>query len=155
MNDNNEIRFWGTNSKYFEFSNFYLRKVVLDDIEWPTSEHYYQAQKFIANPDIIYKILKEPYPYMIYKMANKIYKDKQRQDWHEVKIDIMRKVVLAKFTQHEDLKNLLFETGNSIIIENSPTDSFWGVGGFGNKYIDNKNNWLGKILMEVRDKLKN
>lgn len=33
-------------------------------------------------------------------------------DWDEVKLDVMYRVVLAKFTQHPDLRQLLMNTGN-------------------------------------------
>lgn len=147
-----EIRFWGKNSKYFEFTNFYMRSIQIDNILWPSSEHYYQANKFIQK-EIINEILSQKYPMAVYKLANVTYKNNIRENWNEIKIDVMRKVLREKFSQHEDLKKLLLETDDDILIENSPYDSFWGVGGFGNKYIEGTNNWLGKILMDIRKEL--
>lgn len=48
-----------------------------------------------------------------------------RHDWEEVKLDIMEKAVFAKFSLNARLKNLLLSTGDNIIIENSPRDSYW------------------------------
>lgn len=70
---------------------------------------------------------------------------KPRPDWDNVKDNVMRKAVWAKFTQHPDLQQLLLDTNDAYIAENSPRDSYWGLGKDG----DGKN-MLGKILEEVR-----
>lgn len=74
---------------------------------------------------------------------------KIRNNWELIKVDVMRKAVFAKFSQNENLKNLLLLTGEKKIIEDSPRDKFWGIGGKGNGH-----NHLGKILMEVRTLLR-
>ena len=150
----NEIRFWGKRTKYYEFTNFYPINVLIDNQVWPSTEHYYQATKFHKYPEIIKEIKSTPQPFQVYKLANGKYKNNIREDWNDVKLDTMRTCVDAKFNQNNDLKLLLLSTGNKILIENSPYDSFWGVGGFGNEFILNQNNWLGCVLMETRDQLK-
>ena len=56
---------------------------------------------------------------------------------------------MAKFTQHEELGELLLATGDAKIIEHTANDDYWGDGGDGKgKSI------LGQILMEVRTKLR-
>ena len=72
----------------------------------------------------------------------------RRKDWDEVKIDVMRKALLAKFTQHKDLRELLLGTGQRYLIEHSPYDNFWGNGG-----DDSGQNHLGLLLMEIRSLL--
>ncbi len=72
-----------------------------------------------------------------------------RKDWEGVKVDVMREAVLAKFSQNPDLLELLLAIGDAEIIENSPVDYFWGIG-----QDRTGQNVLGKILMEVREKLK-
>ena len=57
----------------------------------------------------------------------------------------MYEVVLAKFTQHDDLRRFLLETGNEILIEDADSDPYWGWGA--SKVGENK---LGRILMMVR-----
>lgn len=151
MTSKKEIRFWGKNGVYFEFTNFYIRPVKIDDNIWLSTEHYYQINKF-TDPEIIKEMKNVRLPKDIYNLANVKYKSKIRKDWSQVRLDIMRKAIYEKFNQNSDLKKLLLSTNNAILIENSPYDSFWGVGGFGNKYIDGTNNWLGKILMETRAK---
>jgi hypothetical protein len=44
------IYFYGTREKYGCFSNFSAHGFELDSVYWPTSEHYFQAQKFTGTP---------------------------------------------------------------------------------------------------------
>ena len=43
----------------------------------------------------------------------------------QVKDDIMREVVYAKFTQNEDIKKVLLATGNRPLIEHTTKDRYW------------------------------
>lgn len=61
----------------------------------------------------------------------------------------MKKAVLAKFSQHEDLRVLLLSTNESKIVEHTEHDRYWGDGGDGRG-----RNMLGRILMEVRNELR-
>ena len=61
----------------------------------------------------------------------------------------MYKALLAKFTQHNDLKKLLLGTGERKLIEHSPYDSYWGDGGNGTGM-----NRLGELLMRLRCELR-
>ncbi len=72
-----------------------------------------------------------------------------RKEWGEVKDDIMRRAVLEKFKQNDDAKKVLLKTGDQEIIEKTTKDYYWGCGTEGTG-----KNILGKILMEVRDTLK-
>ena len=71
-----------------------------------------------------------------------------RRDWESVKVGIMRAAVLAKFTQHAKLRDLLLSTGNATIVEHTENDDYWGDGGDGTR-----KNMLGRILMNVREQL--
>jgi hypothetical protein len=73
-----------------------------------------------------------------------------RCDWEQVKDDMMRKVVLQKFTIHADIREILLSTGSEVLVENSPIDYYWGCG----KDRSGKNR-LGQILVEVREILRN
>ena len=72
----------------------------------------------------------------------------------------MVEVLRAKFSQNEDLKQILLETGDRILVEGSPYDKIWGVkiDWQDDKILDEKNykglNLLGKALMQVRRELK-
>jgi N-glycosidase YbiA len=141
------INFYLRNEPYGEFSNFAPYRIHLDGKTWPTSEHYFQAMKFLdeANQTAVGHA-KTP------KIAAEMGRDRKRplrEDWESVKNEIMKNAVRAKFTQHEDLKKLLIETGDATLVEHTKNDSYWGDGGDGSG-----KNMLGIILMQVRDELR-
>jgi N-glycosidase YbiA len=141
------VKFYGTQDEYGCFSNFYHATFALNGCAWPTVEHYFQAQKF---PDTDYEqaIRKAKSPAKA-KSMGRTRSLRLRKDWERVKDGIMREAVLAKFTQHLDLRMILLSTGDAILMENSPTDTYWGIGSHGGG-----KNKLGKILMSVREELR-
>src|SRR5439155_551616 len=72
-----------------------------------------------------------------------------RPDWSENKVARMRAAVRAKFEQNPALAAQLLATGEAVLVEESSTDAFWGVGKKGTG-----KNMLGKLLMEVRAQLR-
>lgn len=141
------INFYSTKDEYGEFSNFAAFPFSLDGKQWSTTEHYFQAQKF---DDQTYqeKIRTTKSP-MIAARLGRSRKVKIRPDWESVKVNIMRKAVRAKIDAHKELQELLLSTGEEKLIEKTTRDYFWGCGADGSG-----KNWLGKILMEVRDELR-
>lgn len=141
------IYFYKTNEKYGCFSNFAHYGFELDEKWWMTSEHYFQAQKFYGTEYVeIIRLLDNP------MKAAKMGRNRNlplREDWEEVKDDVMRKAVYAKFYQNIELKNILLDTDSEYIVENTSNDYYWGCGTNGSG-----KNMLGIILMEIRDKLK-
>lgn len=145
------IKFYRVTEKpYGCFSNFYKSPMVIDGETWPTVEHYFQAMKFPNHPEIRDLIRIEPKPIETKHIANKQYGylvDKKH--WEEIKDEVMYKALLAKYTQHEDLKQILLSTGDSEIIEHTANDTYWADGGDGSG-----KNVLGKLLMKVREEIK-
>ncbi len=125
------------------FSNFSLHGVKLDGLWWPTTEHYFQAQKFAGTP-CAEKVRLAASP----KQAAEMGRDRKlplRADWEAVKDAIMLQAVQCKFETHAELRKLLLSTGNEGIIENAPSDYYWGCGADGSG-----RNQLGKTLVQVR-----
>jgi len=146
----NSIRFISKSKEYFEFSNFYERNFVLNDVEYKTIEHYFQSQKFINNDtEYAHSIINAKTPSSAKALGRKN-STKLRDDWNSARMDIMYEGLKAKFTQNKDLKELLLSTENRIIIEDNKRDNFWGIG----KNEKGQNN-LGVLLMKLRDEFKN
>lgn len=147
MNDRPVIRFYSVSAEYGELSNFAPYPIKLKGKQWPTSEHYFQAQKFqrAADQEEI-RATKSP---MIAARIGRDRKRKLRRDWESAKIGVMREAVEAKFRQHEDLRRLLLDTGDALLIEHTENDDFWGDGGDGSG-----RNELGRVLMAVREALR-
>ena len=173
-----DILFYKEGEQYYEFSNFYMVDIGYNGEIWKSSEHLYQAQKFSHNQDLYQLLRNTDTCGKLYCLANckkSQYSSKWlvnksiygsltvndaidkiktnniviRTDWDRVKCDIMRYVVYLKFSTNEGLKRLLLSTENRRIIENSPRDSFWGIGKNGDG-----TNMLGLILMETREKIR-
>lgn len=140
------IRFYKIDDEYGCFSNFSHYDFELDGKWWRTSEHYFQAKKFLGTKyEEEIRLLDNP------MKAAKRGRSRElplREDWERVKDDIMRKAVYAKFQQNEDIKSILLSTGQEEIIEVATNDYYWGCGKEGTG-----KNMLGKILMETRDLL--
>lgn len=142
-----KIEFYTTKGNYGCFSNFSRHPVKLKDQIWPTSEHYFQAQKF-AGTKFESAVRKCDSP----KEAAEMGRDRAlplRPDWLQVRDDIMREVVYAKFLQNEDCKKVLLSTGDAELVEHTVNDNYWADGGDGSG-----KNMLGKILMETRARLR-
>jgi ribA/ribD-fused uncharacterized protein len=114
---------------YGVFSNFAPYGIELDGFWWPTTEHYFQAQKFSGTPHME-EVRLAPSP----KEAAMRGRDRSRPlrlDWEQVKDDVMRRAVMRKFETHAALRNLLLATGEEEIIENTKDDYYWGCGRMG------------------------
>lgn len=162
--DQKTIKFYRLSEPYGEFSNFYKRPIRYNGKLWPSSEHFYQAQKFLdeVNQENVRLC---PLP----KDAANMGRDPTlplRADWNDpvseedvasymgnwkvpsvklVKDLAMWKAVVPKFTQHQDLTTLLIDTKDAIIIEHTKNDRYWGDGGDGTGL-----NALGRQLMDLR-----
>lgn len=140
------IRFYRVKDAYGCFSNFAPFPIELKGKTWPTSEHYFQGQKF-AGTRWEEVIRSEPSPMMAARRGRSR-KLPLRPDWEEVKEWVMREAVYAKFNQHPELQKVLLETGDALLVEHTANDHYWGDGGDGSG-----TNRLGEILMEVRKQL--
>lgn len=137
------VRFYNTKGLYGCLSNFSRHGFLHDGIYWPTVEHYFQAQKF-AGTERAQLIQNAATP----RQAKDLGHDRSvplRSDWDEVKEAVMRHAVFRKFETHGEARAVLLGTGDEDIIEDSPTDYYWGCGADGTG-----KNMLGRILMDVR-----
>jgi N-glycosidase YbiA len=140
------INFYSTTGDYGAFSNFSRHAVFLKGKRWPTSEHYFQAQKFAGTEhEEAVRMCKKPSEAANMGRSRKL---PLRRDWESVKDQVMLDAVRAKFTQHADLKELLLSTGDAKLVEHTENDAYWGDGGDGSG-----KNRLGQILVRVRDEL--
>lgn len=139
---------------YRFLSNFWPAEVylcdILDDGEshlsvYPTVEHAYQAAK-TKDRNLRKSIQRCKSPADAKRLARTF---ALRSDWHLVKVAIMSDLVLQKFGLHDDLREMLLATGDEELQEgNTWGDTFWGV------CRGKGENHLGKILMNVRAKLR-
>lgn len=141
------INFYSTTGEFGCFSNFSRHAIHLKGKRWPTSEHYFQAQKF-AGTEHEEEVRKCKTPAAAASMGRSR-KLPLRRDWESVKDRVMMDALRAKFTQHDDLKEILLGTGDAKLVEHTEKDSYWGDGGDGTG-----KNRLGYLLMQLRDELR-
>ena len=123
------------------YSNFYICNVKVYGIVYKSAEHAYQAMKATNKEDREY-IREAPTPGQAKRRGRNI---KIRSNWKGIRVGIMKHVVTCKFEQNRYLMDKLILTDDEVLEEgNNRKDDFWGI------YRGEGENWLGKILMEVR-----
>lgn len=144
MSDKKIIDSFTAASGYGFLSNFHPSTIFVDGKSYPTVEHAIQAHKTTdeKTKDLIRRA-KTP------GEAKKLGRAVQlREDWEQVKVGLMRDFIRKKF-ENPFLRPLLLDTGDADLVEgNTWNDTFWGV------CRGSGLNWLGKILMEVREELR-
>jgi len=140
--------------EYEWLSNFYQCEVEYEGELYPSVENAYQAAKTYQ---FNRKRFKNCSPSEARKLGKRI---PMEYGFDSRKIKIMKQLLISKFTRNPELKEKLLTTGNAILVEgNTWGDKFWGVDlnspckeceyGYEGK------NMLGKLLMEVREELRN
>lgn len=131
------------NGKYRFLSNFAPCKVQLDGIEYSSTESAYQAAKTL-NPEGRRKIREAKTPGEAKKLGRTVY---LREDWEEIKLDVMENLLRQKFNQHDFKKALLNTEDEELVEKNNWGDTVWGV------CKGKGQNHLGKLLMKIRKEL--
>ena len=132
---------------YKEFDNRFPAKFTINEVAWPSVEHYYQAMKFPELPDFQEQIRSAPTATAAAKLGKAKDPAKPiRADWKVSREAIMRDAVIAKFDQNPAIMQLLVNTYPKPIVFADASDAFWGYGR--TKMGQNK---LGNLLVEIRN----
>lgn len=132
-------------SEHDQLSNFYARPFIWQEQEWQSAEHAYQAAKFFETDPAVVEMIRVAPTSAEAKSVSKKYASHREPNWSTKKLAIMESILRAKLAQDEAFQEMLFMTGTSELIEDSPEDSFWGRGPNGQG-----ENWLGKLWMKLR-----
>lgn len=146
------------NKYYFKnntkLTNYYICNVKVDNLTFSSSEAAYHSEKFLDEDikKLMTKLIPDEAKHVSRELARFI-----RSDWEDVKYDLMKKVVLEKFKQNFECLKELLDTGNMELIEDTTGwhDNIWGACSCEECKSKEHKNYLGKILMEVREELKN
>ncbi|MGK0500926.1 MAG: ribA/ribD-fused uncharacterized protein [Oceanicoccus sp.] len=130
-----------------DFATFSKHSFELEDKEWPSVEHYYQAMKF--NDEAYQEQIRQAkHPKAARKMGRNRFR-KIRKDWATVKSVVMTRGVYIKCRSYPDIAAKLLATDDNKLVENSQYDYYWGCG------RDRRGeNMYGQVMMNVRDKLR-
>lgn len=138
-------------------SQWYHAPFVIGDVIFKTAEHYMMASKanLFKDYEMETKILNSNTPYEAKKLGRKV-KNFNQNEWSEKCFSIVVGGNLAKFSQHDELRSFLINTGDDVLVESSPVDKIWGIGLHrdDSDSLDPRKwkgyNLLGFALMEVR-----
>ena len=144
--------------EYRNFSNGSQHPIDMDGEKFVTVEHYFQAMKAkeFKDDEIYNKVLKAKTPKAAKALGKKV-KNFVTEVWDSKKDEIMEKAIRAKFVQHPELRKELQTTGDKLIGEADPRDTYWGIGtSMDLEKAKSPSKWrgqnkLGKILMALRN----
>lgn len=147
--------------KHYVFSQWYKSDFTTSDgTLYKNMEQYMMAQKALLfeDYDVLSMIMSTTNPYDIKRFGRQV-KGFNDDVWKSHRTRIVYEGNLLKFSQNEQLKQILLETGTKTIVEASPSDRIWGIGLSVEKArVTPESKWkglnlLGKALMEVRTTL--
>ena len=144
--DGKIIKFYIRTKPFGFLSNFHRARQVVDGVAYLTNEHYYQSMK-AKDPAIRRWIGESPKAWHSMKMGRLLRENEMVDGWEEKKVEVMLTGLRAKFQQNHNLMMMLLNTGDKMLIEDSPTDMFWGGS------LPSSENMLGNLLMQVRTEL--
>ena len=129
--------------EYRFLSNFWPCKIPYLEHLYPSVENAYQAAKCNSPED------RAQFITISAGEAKRLGRRIQiKDDWDDIKLDVMEFLVTRKFLRYTSLMDKLKETGSAEIVEgNYWGDSYWGV----DLKTNSGRNELGKILMRIRD----
>ena len=129
--------------EYYFLNNFYPCDIICNEFSTPitfkNSEAMYQAMKCPLRAREFSNLSAQEAKHLGRRVN-------LREDWEEVKDEIMKYCLRSKFDQNPELKTKLIKTNGLYLKEaNTWGDKYWGVVNGEGK------NMLGKLLMELRD----
>jgi conserved hypothetical protein, ribA/ribD-fused len=141
-------------------SQWWPSPFTVDGDRYPTAEHWMMAGKarLFGDEAALAAIMAAPSPGAAKALGRQV-RGFDEARWAEARYDIVVRGNLAKFSQHDDLRDFLLRTGRRVLVEASPYDRIWGVGlGRDHPNVGTPSRWrgrnlLGFALMEVRERL--
>ena len=127
-------------------SNFSNHSVDIKNFgTFPTAEAAFNAYKNPENKKYVEKQIESLNPMISKRLGNSC---NLRNDWDEIKYDIMYNILYNKYIQNKDIRLKLINTGLRPIILKTRSESYWGL----NMDLEGDNK-LGIILIKIRKKL--
>ncbi len=147
------ICFYG---KHSPFSNYYWSPVEISGKKFNSNEHFYTYRKcqLADRPDLAFRAERAHYPAEATAIGHPVKLE------NDLRIELMRSGLMAKFAQNSDLKQILLGTGDKLLAEASPIDLFWGTGcGLQSENLKKPSTWrgqneMGKLLMKLRSEFR-
>lgn len=142
-------------------SQWWPAAFTVDGAVFATAEHYMMWRKamLFGDDEAAARILAASHPSQAKAMGRQV-RGFDQAAWQAHRFDIVVAASVAKFGQHQDLREFLLATGNRVLVEASPRDRIWGIGlGAANERAEDPRQWrglnlLGFALMRARAALR-
>lgn len=143
------------------FSQWYKSDFVVDGVKYNCAEQYMMAEKarLFKDKEAERAIMKTKSPREQKRLGRQV-KGFNVDKWANVARDIVYRGNMAKFSQNEDLLEVLLATEDKTLVEASPVDNIWGIGlsEYDSRALDRNQwrgkNWLGEVLTRVKNDLR-
>ncbi len=111
------------------FSQWFAAPFEVDGQRYPTAEHWMMASKarLFGDAVALERILAAPSPASAKKLGRQV-RGFDEAKWGQARFAAVSFGSVAKFSSAPALRELLLRTGESILVEASPTDRIWGIG---------------------------
>ncbi|NCN52482.1 NADAR family protein [Candidatus Parcubacteria bacterium] len=132
--------------RFHYLAPFSAHEIEIDGVIYKTAEHAYQALRVI--PEARHRIIAARSPLDAWREGQKC------KENNEVLLDydkdaLMEQIFRAKLKQHDDVKQVLIESGERGLLKLHGSDYYWGTGADGSG-----KNRMGKIWMKLREEIK-
>lgn len=134
--------------EFYPLDNFSSFKVEWNGYLYSSIEEAYQAASFMGSDEEMVQAIKKSHSADEAQRLAYANKDKRRDDWYLIKLDVMELLLRLKLEQNPYVLKKLLQTGDYYIVEDSPKDSFWGWGP--DRCGENQ---LGRLWMKLRKEL--
>ena len=158
------VLFFGEDASAGEHRNFSpdsAHAIIIDDEEYNTLTHYLECMKSkeFDDKETFEKMMKSPTTKAVKALGKKV-QNFDSTKWDEKCLGYLSKGLRAKFTKFPELRKQLLETEDKILGYADPRDVILGIGcAMGTPKSLKSSKWrgdnhMGKLLMELRQKLK-
>lgn len=136
--------------EFYVFSNFSSFQVEWRGRLWATSEHAYQAARYMGvAEDLVEQVASARSAHEAWSLGTHENKKRQIPNWPEIKAEVMYDICKHKLRQNPYVEKKLLLTNDEYLVEDSPVDDFWGWGA-----DEQGRNELGKVWMRLREELR-
>ena len=138
-------------------SNFYKCTVSYGDLNYKSSEHFYQHEfcNFMNRHDVAQEVYDAPTPKEAKMIASRLKIADNLAEWDKIKVSVMDFILRVKWNCCAKFRQSLLSTEGMVVAE-ATSCGFWGVGVAPNLALHTKpskflgHNHMGKLQMALR-----
>ncbi|MFJ4657896.1 NADAR family protein [Nocardia sp. NPDC088792] len=142
------------------FSQWWPVEFTVDGQTYGSAEHFMMGEKarLFGDEEIRARVLATVTPADAKRLGREV-RGFDQETWVAHRFDIVMRGSIAKFGQHEELRDFLLATADQVLVEAAPRDTIWGIGlGAENPAATDPARWrgenlLGFALMDARSAL--